>query len=309
MVPAKKIILNESQMNFRQKIKNDITVFLIVLFSLFQGIFSLQAAEEVADRMPSYANILPNVTVLGCVVCQADFPLNEINEVQTDLTELQEDLHQYLNVPLPKEKIELCLFSSFESYYKFLAKKFPDAPKDRPALYIKNTESGILLVVQDAQMRLNIRHEMTHAILNASLLNVPIWLDEGLAKYFETPRGQRGYENPFLAPVKKGTYGFFGKVPSLPRLEKLRDIDEMGIREYQESWAWVHFMIHYSEHSHKILAYYLSTLRPEYQVKENKLVVKTSFLFTKKETPLTSLLEEYLPDYKKDYINHFQSWK
>ena len=39
---------------------------------------------------------------------------------------------------------------------------------------------------------------MTHAILNASLRYVPIWLDEGLAKYFETPRGDRATQNPFL---------------------------------------------------------------------------------------------------------------
>jgi hypothetical protein len=31
----------------------------------------------------------------------------------------------------------------------------------------------------------DLRHECTHALLNAALPVVPLWLDEGLAEYFE----------------------------------------------------------------------------------------------------------------------------
>ena len=146
---------------------------------------------------------------------------------------------------------------------------------------------------------------MTHAILNASLRNVPIWIDEGLAKYFETPQGKRGFENPFLEQVRKSATGFFGRVPSLERLEKLQQIDQMGEREYRESWAWVHFLIHQSPETQKILAAYLRTLLPEKQVG----IGSREAAQIQKGTPLTKLLKSYFPNYKKDFIEHYKIWE
>jgi hypothetical protein len=33
-------------------------------------------------------------------------------------------------------------------------------------------------------------------------------------------------------------------VPPLEELEKLDDMQQMGLREYRHAWAWVHFMLH-----------------------------------------------------------------
>lgn len=252
-----------------------------------------------------FSDLLPNSVVLGSVVCEADFSFDQCEDFQSDLIELQEDLSGYLGVPVPNEKIVLCLFTDWDSYRHFLEIKFPKAPRDRPALYIKDNGPGILMVIHDKQMLLNIRHEMTHAILNASLKNVPIWIDEGLAKYFETPRGKRGFENPFLSTIRRGTSFWFQQAPSLPRLENLQFINEMGVREYRESWAWVHFMIHYSEKTQKILGYYLQTLRPENQQGLNKKQLET----IRKSAPLTQLLDSYVPNYKHQYLEHFRNWK
>ena len=38
----------------------------------------------------------------------------------------------------------------------------------------------------------DLRHELTHAILHSVLKDVPLWLDEGLAEYFEVPHGWKG---------------------------------------------------------------------------------------------------------------------
>ena len=125
------------------------------------------------------------------------------------------DLVGYLNIPKSTEPIELCLFRDTQSYTDFIRAVFPGAPLDRPALYVKDSGPGVLMVQRDGNMIVNIRHEMTHAYLNASLKHVPIWIDEGLAKYFETPPGERGFRNPYLKDVEAKASGLFSSPPSL----------------------------------------------------------------------------------------------
>lgn len=259
------------------------------------------ASDPIGDRYPE----LPNAVMLGPVCCRADFPLIEIEEVQRDIAKLQIDLIKYLGIPEPREGIILCLFNTRETYSAFVKQRYSMAPLDRPALYIKDNGPGVLLVQRNDDMLLNIRHEMTHAYLNASLRNVPIWLDEGLAKYFETPEGQRGFDNPFLRSVQKNVARLFGKAPSLERLEKLQWIHQMGEREYRESWAWVHFLIHYSPLSQKLLAFYLRTLTPE---KQDGISMERSFAI-QKTTPMTNLLKNYVPEYREDFVKHFKTWR
>lgn len=282
------------------------------LFLILMGQVQEQAhsfwGRSATDSTGKVAPELPYQEVLGAVVCQANFPLEEIEEVRQNITELQSDLVKYLGIPIPVERIELCLFDTPENYFSFIRNKYPMAPLDRPALYVKDNGPGVLMVQRDTNMLLNIRHEMTHAILNASLRNVPIWVDEGLAKYFETPQGKRGYENPFLTEVRKnaiGFFGFFGRAPSLERLEKLQQINQMGEKEYRESWAWIHFLIHQSPQTHQILGIYLQSLLPEKQQE----LTPTDVAQIQKSTPLTRLLKSYFPDYRHDFIEHYKIWE
>ena len=38
----------------------------------------------------------------------------------------------------------------------------------------------------------DLRHEVTHGYLHSTLQEIPLWLDEGIAEYFEVPRGDGG---------------------------------------------------------------------------------------------------------------------
>ena len=40
-------------------------------------------------------------------------------------------------------------------------------------------------------LRTDLRHELTHALLHGVLKDVPLWLDEGLAGFFELPPDAR----------------------------------------------------------------------------------------------------------------------
>lgn len=262
-------------------------------------------AYEDIDLSPSYSELLPYTTVLGHVVCESNFPLDSVQGLQPEIAQLQLDLVNYLRIPETSEKIELCVFRDKASYQSFISQVFPGAPLDRPALYVRHADDpGVLMVQNDKNLIINIRHEMTHAYLNSTLKHVPIWLDEGLAKYFETPPGERGFRNPYLADVEASASGLFSSPPSLSRLEKLTRVDQMHTREYRESWSWVHFMIHYSPETHRILAQYLSTLRADAQ----RNITTAEAYKLQKKAPFKHILDESVPDVGRKYVEHFRNW-
>lgn len=241
--------------------QNSVSVHSVVPFDGLSQVHlpnQQQSNQYQLDLTPSYKAYLPYSQVCGVVVCQSDRPLNEMETIINEIDQLQHDLEKYLAIPPAKEKIELCIFSSEKSYLKFLSKEFADAPRDRRALYVKKEGPGIVLLQKTRDFEIDLRHEMTHAVLHASLEYVPIWLDEGLAKYFEPSPSDRAFSNPYLSRLQRGN--MLGLVPSLDRLEKLVDIGDMDNREYLESWGWTHFFIHYSAETHQILAEYLQRL-------------------------------------------------
>ena len=48
------------------------------------------------------------------------------------------------------------------------------------------------------RMAEDLRHEVTHGYLHSVVPDVPQWLDEGIAKFYEVPRGQRGLNCPLF---------------------------------------------------------------------------------------------------------------
>jgi hypothetical protein len=87
---------------------------------------------------------------------------------------------------------------------------------------------------------------------------VPLWLDEGLAEYFEVSREMRVRQNPHHAAVEAAVR--FGQLPRLEELELLENLDDMGRDEYRDAWAWVHFMLHGPREAQDELNRYLDEL-------------------------------------------------
>ena len=53
-------------------------------------------------------------------------------------------------------------------------------------------------------LRQDLRHELTHALLNGVTKEVPLWLDEGLAEYYELPPERDGMNAGHLQAFRKG---------------------------------------------------------------------------------------------------------
>ena len=263
------------------------------------------------DMSPSYRTRLPHVQTCGVVVVQANFPLTEIASILEEINMLQHNLTRYIGVPAPCEKIELCLFRDQKSYLEFLGEFFPKAPRDRRALFVKlDNKPGTLMVQKSKDFEIDLRHEMTHAIIHASIPKVPIWLDEGLAKYFEVPPDQVN-NHPYTAEIRRNAR--FGNVPSLANLTKLEGIDDMGTKEYRDAWAWTHFLIHRSPETHRLLAAYLQMLAnwsPKETRARNSAPGLFSAVFQDGSTaePIPSLklyLDEMMPNQREAFREHF----
>ena len=253
--------------------------------------------EEMPDWQLMHSEELPfgdyfiDTRIVGAVRYHADFSLEKEYDILRELSNIQKDLSQYLAIGHPKETIEVLFFASKDTYRKFLAVEVPEAPYDRDALYIKQKDPGMVLVFRGPELKENLRHEMTHAFLHACMSYVPLWLDEGLAEYFEKPRETRARMNPYFTSISRKTT--FGQVPSLTRLEKLKYFDQMGNNEYCEAWSWVHFMIHYSRETHQMLAGYLRLLAE----------------YGDKIPPLEPYLTKTVPETRKAYLDHYRNWK
>ena len=71
---------------------------------------------------------------------------------------------------------------------------------------------------------------------------MPLWLDEGLAEYFEVAANARIRGNPHLTHMQRQLR--WKRAPNLAALEAITDLGDMNEKQYRNAWAWVHFLLH-----------------------------------------------------------------
>jgi hypothetical protein len=232
----------------------------------------------------------PDARRAGPFVCRADFAMQGVEPLLDELTQLQVDLTRELGVPPAKDEIQVYLFHDRETYDRYLKQQFPNVPFRR-AVYIKENGLGRVFAFRSPQFEVDLRHECTHALLHASLNTVPLWLDEGLAGYFELPSGRRATGNPHLRDIRWNAW--LGIVPSMESLEKCVDVSKMAKAEYRNSWAWVSFMINGPAEAHEELVSYLQDLQGQQPSPD----------------PLSARLKSRIPDLNQGFVSHFRAGK
>ena len=166
----------------------------------------------------------------------ADAPA--IRHLQSLERQLQTSLG--VRVPADSEPIRIYILDSDEAFRHFLAFHHPDLPARR-AFFLAKGERREVYTYQGERLEEDLRHEATHALLHAACPDLPLWLDEGLAEYFEVEEGRHGRNAEHLARLPQDFAD--GLEPDLKRLEALRDVRKMTTRDYRESWAWVHYLL------------------------------------------------------------------
>jgi Protein of unknown function (DUF1570) len=195
----------------------------------------------------------------GQLSLHCDFVCPERQRLMDELVMLRDELVEQLGLPESVAPIEVYLFEQEEVYYRFLEQRFPDFPA-RPALFVQTDARRTVYAHWGSHLLRDLRHEVTHATLHAILPDLPLWLDEGLAEYFEVGPGE-GRLNQTHVEYLRNLAGAAGWQPDLLHLEGLQSARKMEHQDYAESWAWVHFLLQTDPNRRGLLLHYLTDLQ------------------------------------------------
>jgi hypothetical protein len=205
------------------------------------------------------------------------------------LGRLEQELQRTLGVPPAGGSVDVFLLGDEASHRRFLSDLFPRVPYRR-ALYVQRGGRGAVYAYQHAELPIDLRHECTHALLHTNLAMVPLWLDEGLAEYFEMSEPERAFDHPHLPTLRWNLR--LGMLRRLKSLESHSELADMGGVEYRYAWAWVHFMLHGPAAAHRTLVSYLADIR-----------------HGNPPGLLSERLHAALPELDERMIRHFKHWR
>ena len=162
-----------------------------------------------------------------------------------------------LHVEAADPPIEVYILSDRKAFEHFLTFYYPELPQRR-AFFIAQGTRRVVYTFKGERLPEDLRHEATHALLSLAVGDLPLWLDEGLAEYFEDADGH-GVNREHLARLPQDIEA--GWTPDLAHLEGLKAVRQMSPRDYREAWAWVHYLLDDPALGRTALLGYLGDLR------------------------------------------------
>ena len=189
----------------------------------------------------------------------SDFRLAKDHSLIQDLIALRGQLSETLDLPMQRDDVVVYLFSTEQDYYQYIDTTFPGLPHRR-AYFVGTPQELAVYTYWGDRIQEDLRHEYTHGLLHASLKNVPLWIDEGLAEYFEVVGPRPGTINTDYAHRLSASLAN-GWRPDMKRLERFNEFSQMQRIDYQEAWSWVHYMLHTTPEAKQALLSYLQDLR------------------------------------------------
>jgi hypothetical protein len=201
---------------------------------------------------------------LAPYVFLSDFELKHDLPLFQELAQLRDQVYKELQLPSGSSAVRVFLFEDREHYDHFMQARYPDLPR-RSAFFVAQSrsiggaEDLLVYTYWGDRVQQNLRHELTHALLHSVLKDVPLWLDEGLAEYFELPPENQGVNPSHVDKLRHGSDNLFK--PDLARLERMSKVDQMNHVEYREAWAWTHLMLRGRPEAKSVLLAYLQQLR------------------------------------------------
>lgn len=230
----------------------------------------------------------------GRFLVRSEFPIDADRELSAFLQRADEheaDIVSTLGLESSREPIGVNLFASRREYLRMIRSVAPEATRRR-AVFVSGDDGGQVYCYRHAELLTDLRHELTHAILHSMLPFLPLWLDEGLAEYFEMSPTERASGHPSQKRVALAAKFGLTWRPSLTRLEAKNDLSEISLGNYREAWAWVHFLLHGPPEVTRLLQRYLLTIQAE-----------------QPPGPFSAHLRQLVPNPEATLTAHLKSWK
>ncbi len=164
-----------------------------------------------------------------------------------------------LEMPIAPDPIRIYLMPNQDAFLTFMQAQYPHLPPRR-AFFVHRDHRLTVYAYHHEDLAEDLRHEVTHGYLHATIPDIPLWLDEGLAEYYEVGRKLNGLNMPHARLLyREHDRGRWE--PNLRALEDLEGLEEMTQIHYAESWAWVHLLMKTSPESRKLLVDHINMLR------------------------------------------------
>jgi acyl-CoA thioesterase len=236
-------------------------------------------------------------------VFHSDVMLQAEHPVLQEVARLPQRVRHELHLPPSQTLVQVYLFADRGAYERYLHAHFRHLPPRRAIFMARPGPAGEELLVfafWGDRILEDLRHELTHAELHSVCPNIPMWLDEGLAEFFEVPQEQDGVHYRHLAALRAELATPWS--PSLERLEKLAWMRDLTPQDYREAWAWAHFFLRGPDSARRILLEYLQDL--------HKMCTATSSSAPSRPQdnpsplPLSARLRQVIPEPEKALSQH-----
>lgn len=180
----------------------------------------------------------------------------DMEMVWMHLKSVQQEMQQQLGLAATSDSIQIVIFSSRRRYLQYLGDQIRES-RFRKALFFRNEDVSQIYAYRSPELLTDLRHEFTHVILHQNLSFVPLWIDEGLAEFLETPPDHRQNSSRIAGARWRAR---LGGITSLSELENLPSASEMTAENYRDSWTWVYFLLNNSPETREMLQSYLATI-------------------------------------------------
>ncbi len=112
------------------------------------------------------------------------------------LQSLEADLaaHLGLRVAADGPPVEVYILKDREAFSHFLLFYHPELPPRR-AFFLAQGQKRMVYTFSNDRLDEDLRHEATHAVLHATVGDLPLWLDEGLAEVLRRPQRPAGTQS------------------------------------------------------------------------------------------------------------------
>jgi hypothetical protein len=186
-----------------------------------------------------------------------DRPLGEAKKWAEHLEELAGRMAKDLKLVGADEPIAVMVLANQEILDRYLERYFPEVG-GRRSIFLRHQDRNQVFVCRHPGLVEDLRHEVCHALLHLSVPNLPVWIDEGIAEYYEVPNDLEA-----LHPVHGSRIAWLvrlGHAPSLKAME--RDSFDPGSSSgsYGDAWGWIHFLMTHSEVSRQVLVDHLAAM-------------------------------------------------
>jgi Protein of unknown function (DUF1570) len=224
---------------------------VLVGLSAVAGCASWQNRHEI--KLPA-----SNTVELDQLVVHSNSPLPAKHRLLDELNNLRGAVNDKLGLPPSDEKIHVYLFSEAGQLRTYVQRNYPGFP-ERRAMFIESDTKLEVYAFWGDRVAEDLRHEVAHGYLHSVVPRIPLWLDEGLAEYYEVPRGSRGLNEGHVRQIIESFKS--GWEPNMVRLENLESAAKMDQRDYAEAWAWAHWLLETSPERLALVRGYLADVR------------------------------------------------